>query len=805
MTLRVGRRALVSAVLLVLALALVPVAQAALTVSRAELNGTQLRVEGSGAVPNATVTIDGGAASGTADATGAFRIQKDPFSSPSCVITIANGTSTVQQTLAGCVPQAPPPPTGPSAPGPLSPANAAFVVVPFTISWSASSDPTGIVAYNWQVSASSTFSPVTKQGSTMGPTQALVSGLANGSYFWRVQAVNGAFVQGPWSQTRSATVTGVGPGEPGTPVLNPPKGGTQFHPFEAVTFTWSAVPGAASYIWEASTNPSFPATPGPGVLFINNIPTTTYTSNLFGNQEGTWFVRASAVDANGVDGVPSNSVSFTNFFNNPVSAPPTPLAPLNGVTLTLPVTLSWTDVPNPQFNGYEVQVSGSSAFSSIEQDIPLITPPNVVLGSLTAGTKFWRVRAFEGDSTPLLPAVTAWSATGSFTVSAAPAAVTSLTFTSPSPFSGDVEGGQIQLSVAAPPGGAVVSLTSSNPAAAPVPATVTVPAGSATLFAPFQFPIGQVTAPTPVTVTATLGASSTSTLITVQPPSLNNLWTTFTTTGGATVGGIVTLNGTAPPGGALVSLTSNSPAVHLPATVTVFAGNPTVSFNIPTDAVATTTTATLTATWKGAAVQSQITLTPQVAPGSITISPATTTGTNGSSGTVTLASPANGDVQIMLSSSNPAVAAVPSSVTVPQFAGGGGFLIFTSNPAVPTTVTITASGAGVSKTATLTVNPFSFSPAPLPAPTLLAPASGARFAAGQVVSFDWSDVSGAASYTIQVSSTSAFSTTAVDQVVTLSQFATSSLPIADLFWRARANDAGGKPGAWSTVLSIRVK
>ena len=110
----------------------------------------------------------------------------------------------------------------------------------------------------------------------MGPTQALVSGLASGTYFWRVQAVSGAFVQGPWSLTRSVTVTGVGPGEPGTPVLGPPKGGTQFHPFEAVTFTWSAVAGAASYIWEASTNPSFPATPGPVVLFIDNIPTATY-------------------------------------------------------------------------------------------------------------------------------------------------------------------------------------------------------------------------------------------------------------------------------------------------------------------------------------------------------------------------------------------------------------------------------------------------------------------------------------------------------------------------------------------------
>ena len=37
------------------------------------------------------------------------------------------------------------------APKPLAPANGAKVVVPFTIWWSAVSDPSGIVAYNWQV------------------------------------------------------------------------------------------------------------------------------------------------------------------------------------------------------------------------------------------------------------------------------------------------------------------------------------------------------------------------------------------------------------------------------------------------------------------------------------------------------------------------------------------------------------------------------------------------------------------------------------------------------------------------------
>src|SRR2546426_44421 len=102
----------------------------------------------------------------------------------------------------------------PPAPTPLAPAFGANVLVPFTISWSAVSDPSGIVAYNWQVSSSSTFTPVILQNSTNGATQDIVSGLANGTYFWRVQAVNGAFVQGAWSPAQSFIVTGAGAGAP---------------------------------------------------------------------------------------------------------------------------------------------------------------------------------------------------------------------------------------------------------------------------------------------------------------------------------------------------------------------------------------------------------------------------------------------------------------------------------------------------------------------------------------------------------------------------------------------------------------
>jgi len=98
----------------------------------------------------------------------------------------------------------------PLAPSLVSPADAAVISEPSTISWTAVSDPSGIVAYNWQVSSSSAFTSVLLQSSTNGATQDTVSGLADGTYFWRVQAVNGQFVQGAWSQPRSFTITGAG-------------------------------------------------------------------------------------------------------------------------------------------------------------------------------------------------------------------------------------------------------------------------------------------------------------------------------------------------------------------------------------------------------------------------------------------------------------------------------------------------------------------------------------------------------------------------------------------------------------------
>src|SRR4029079_19345739 len=129
-------------------------------------------------------------------------------------------------------------------------------------------------------------------------------------------------------------------------------------------------------------------------------------------------------------------------------------------------------------------------FKTIEDlDSQLNNPSRTVL-SLTPGQKFWRVHSVQGDSSPTTAAVTPWSATGKFTVSSAPPTPVSVSFTSNPVTSGSTTWVQVRLSGArtaattrgqvqltgAPPVATTINLASSNPTAAPVPASITMPA-----------------------------------------------------------------------------------------------------------------------------------------------------------------------------------------------------------------------------------------------------------------------------------------------------------------------------------------
>lgn len=111
--------------------ALAQPAQAATTITRAELSSTQVRIEGSGATPNAQLTVNGGVLTGTADGGGRFRIESPNFTAPAdCVVTVTDNVTSASRTLTGCtVSQPPPPPPPPSA----SPTLTALTVSPIDV------------------------------------------------------------------------------------------------------------------------------------------------------------------------------------------------------------------------------------------------------------------------------------------------------------------------------------------------------------------------------------------------------------------------------------------------------------------------------------------------------------------------------------------------------------------------------------------------------------------------------------------------------------------------------------------------
>lgn len=100
------------------ALLLVPASASAVTVSRAQLSGGQLRVEGSNAARGVFITADSSndAAGSRSDTNGNFKIQATGFTAPDCKIVVTDGgrTPTATATLSGCTPDPaavnPPPP-----------------------------------------------------------------------------------------------------------------------------------------------------------------------------------------------------------------------------------------------------------------------------------------------------------------------------------------------------------------------------------------------------------------------------------------------------------------------------------------------------------------------------------------------------------------------------------------------------------------------------------------------------------------------------------------------------------------------
>ncbi|HEV2522547.1 MAG TPA: hypothetical protein VGT24_09215 [Candidatus Acidoferrales bacterium] len=333
----------------------------------------------------------------------------------------------------------------------------------------------------------------------------------------------------------------------------------------------------------------------------NGRGTMTVTSGTGGNVviymiSGSKFVALSQNDPNPAilefdqSSVPA-SVSLSSLSLNPTSV-------MGGNSSTGTVTLSG---PAPT-GGAQVTLSSSNTAAAR-------VPASVTVAAGATSAMFTVSTSAVAASTTvnISGAFGGASRSASLTVTPAPPpppTLTSLTLSPASVTGGNASTGTVTLSGPAPSGGAQVTLSSSNTAAARVPASVTVAAGATS--AMFTVSTSAVAASTTVNISGAYGGASRSASLTVTPappppPSLTSL----TLNPSSVVGGLefstgtVTLSRVAPAGGVQVMLSSSNGAASVPFSVLVPAGASSATFTVHTSIVLISTSATISASYNG--------------------------------------------------------------------------------------------------------------------------------------------------------------------------------------------------------------
>lgn len=357
----------------VLMLVLAEPAFASATVTRAEVNGTQLRLQGT-ALPSRDVTVDG-VVLGRSDGSGAFRIERDPFTAPAdCTVDVNDGSATATVArLSGCTVTSTPPTPGDTV-APTVPANltASLAGTTVNLGWTASTDAVGVAGY--RVSRNGAVLPGTVAGTTFAD-----AGLTAGTYGYTVTAGDAAGNVSGASNSASVTVASAPP---------PPADTTA--PTVPANLTAVLSGTTANLSWTASTD-NIAVT---GYRITRNGVLHTTVLNTFYNGTGlavgTYTYTVAAVDGAGNVSGSSNSASVT------VPPPPltdttAPTVPANLITTLVGTTigLSWAiSTDDTAVTGYRVTRNGAVLGTTIDTTF--------LNSGLAPGTYTYTVVAFDG-------------------------------------------------------------------------------------------------------------------------------------------------------------------------------------------------------------------------------------------------------------------------------------------------------------------------------------------------------------------------------------------------------------------------
>ena len=364
-------------------------ALAMVSVVRAEVSGSRLRVEGT-AVANRDLTVDG-VVMGRSDGSGTFRIERDPYTSPAdCTVDVNDGspTATVAR-LTGCTVTGPVPPPPADTIAPSAPTNLTASVAGTTVNlvWTASTDAVGVTGY--RVSRNGALLPGTLAGTNLADP-----GLAAGTYTYTVAALDAAGNVSGASNSTSVTVASTAPPTDTTAPTVPAN----------LTAVLSGT--TANLSWTASTD-------GTGVtgyrIMRNGVLHTTVLNTFYNGTNltpGTYTYTVAAIDGAGNVSGPSNSVSVT------VPQPPlidttAPTVPANLVTTVVGTTisLSWgLSTDDTAVTGYRLTRNGIVLGTTNDTTF-------LDLG-LAAGTYTYTVVAFDGAGNTSGPSASASATVG---------------------------------------------------------------------------------------------------------------------------------------------------------------------------------------------------------------------------------------------------------------------------------------------------------------------------------------------------------------------------------------------------------
>ncbi|MEA2562211.1 MAG: hypothetical protein QOH06_3715 [Acidobacteriota bacterium] len=359
------------------------------------------------------------------------------------------------------------------------------------------------VKVTWSAPASNGGSPITSYTVTSAPggltatvdgtvTTATIPGLAVGTtYTFTVKATNRKGT-GPTSAPSNAVKAAATPGAP--------TGVTAVDGDGSATVTWTAPASDGS---SPITGYRVVSTPG-GI----SVTVSTTTAIVTGLQNGTQYVftvRASNVLGEGAVSAPSNPVT-------PATVPGAPTAVTAEVTGNAAALVSWTP---PSSNGGALItayiVTSSPGGFTVTADG---SAPSATVTGLTVGTAYtFTVAAVNRKGTG--PASAASNSIVAEEGPEPPPDFLSSLSISPSEVTGGAGAtGTVTLAGPAPVGGLTISLASGNPAAT-VPASVQIAAGAAS--ATFAITTQTVASVTDVTVTASLGSTTRSTVLRLRP------------------------------------------------------------------------------------------------------------------------------------------------------------------------------------------------------------------------------------------------------------------------------------------------